>query len=200
MPSWVSGCLCSLDVEPLCGDAGPEYRGWVADAVRSCDDVPECGLRANASGRVRCLQHVRCGVQHRSVERKSSQPPWTLPSRPSTPPFPSRRAPSLADFLQIYRADDSPLYRRGNTVLLVILAWNLALILGTKSYYKQRNASRARKWDAMTAAEREAYLAGAKDAGNKRLVWLFVPFPRLGLLEPVWTGRRSRGRKLTVAG
>ncbi|KAI0876423.1 major facilitator superfamily domain-containing protein [Hypoxylon argillaceum] len=69
----------------------------------------------------------------------------------------------------IYRADDAPLYRRGNSILLGILSLNLVLYVVAKSYYVWRNRSRARKWDRMTPEERLIYLSDHQDKGNKRL-------------------------------
>lgn len=50
----------------------------------------------------------------------------------------------------IYRADDAPLYHRGNTSLMIINFLILGVFLGTKLYYVSRNKWKARKWDAMT--------------------------------------------------
>ncbi|KAI1127074.1 major facilitator superfamily domain-containing protein [Nemania abortiva] len=69
----------------------------------------------------------------------------------------------------IYRADDAPLYRRGNSILLGILSLNIVLYIVAKSYYIWRNRSRARKWDQMTPEERLVYLVDHQDKGNKRL-------------------------------
>ncbi|KAJ8127224.1 hypothetical protein O1611_g6413 [Lasiodiplodia mahajangana] len=69
----------------------------------------------------------------------------------------------------IYRADDAPLYRRGNSILLGILSLNIVLYIVAKSYYIWRNRSRARKWDSMTPEERLVYLSDHQDKGNKRL-------------------------------
>ncbi|KAI1313211.1 major facilitator superfamily domain-containing protein [Xylaria venustula] len=69
----------------------------------------------------------------------------------------------------IYRADDAPLYRRGNSILLGILGLNLILYTVAKIYYIWRNRSRARKWDQMTPEERLVYLSDHQDKGNKRL-------------------------------
>lgn len=51
----------------------------------------------------------------------------------------------------IYRADDRPKYRRGNTVLLVLNVSGLLLFLLTKVYYVFRNKQRDRKWSSMTS-------------------------------------------------
>lgn len=40
---------------------------------------------------------------------------------------------------------------------------------------------RARKWNAMSSVERDAYLAANKDSGNKRFV--FLPFRCVDMLE-----------------
>lgn len=69
----------------------------------------------------------------------------------------------------IYRADDAPLYRRGNSILLGILALNLVLYILAKNYYIWRNRSRDRKWNRMTQDERLVYLSDHQDKGNKRL-------------------------------
>ncbi|KAI1371953.1 MFS general substrate transporter [Hypoxylon crocopeplum] len=73
----------------------------------------------------------------------------------------------------IYRADDAPLYRRGNKQLLAILIMNMVLYCLTKVYYVLRNRSRDRKWNAMTAEEKLHYLATTTDEGNKRLDFRF---------------------------
>ncbi|KAI1452391.1 MFS general substrate transporter [Annulohypoxylon moriforme] len=69
----------------------------------------------------------------------------------------------------IYRSDDAPLYRRGNSILLGIVGLNLVLYILAKMYYVWRNRERDRKWNAMTSEEKLVYLADHQDAGNKRL-------------------------------
>ncbi|KAI1091747.1 MFS general substrate transporter [Rostrohypoxylon terebratum] len=69
----------------------------------------------------------------------------------------------------IYRSDDAPLYRRGNSILLGIVGLNLVLYVLAKTYYIWRNRERDRKWSAMTSEEKLVYLADHQDAGNKRL-------------------------------
>ncbi|KAI8944842.1 major facilitator superfamily domain-containing protein [Xylaria longipes] len=69
----------------------------------------------------------------------------------------------------IYRADDAPLYRRGNSILLGVLGLNLVLYVVAKSYYIWRNRTRAQKWDLMTPEEKLIYLSDHQDKGNKRL-------------------------------
>ncbi|KII91646.1 hypothetical protein PLICRDRAFT_51782 [Plicaturopsis crispa FD-325 SS-3] len=76
---------------------------------------------------------------------------------------------------QIYRADDAPRYRRGNSILLSICCVNLLVLYpGTKAYYVWRNRQRAKKWDNMTDAERVHYLTTTKDLGNRRLDFRFA--------------------------
>lgn len=74
----------------------------------------------------------------------------------------------------IYRADDAPLYHRGNTQLFGIAFGSLGVILFTKGYYMWRNRSRAKIWDAMTEDERAEYRYTTKDKGNKRLDFRFA--------------------------
>ncbi|KAI0135881.1 MFS general substrate transporter [Daldinia grandis] len=69
----------------------------------------------------------------------------------------------------IYRADDAPLYRRGNSILIGILCLNLVLYVLAKAYYIWRNRVREQKWDVMTPEEKLVYLADHQDTGNKRL-------------------------------
>lgn len=74
----------------------------------------------------------------------------------------------------IYRTDDKPLYRKGNKILLGIIAWNFALIIGIKFYYMKRNSTREQKWNSMTQAEKDYYLENTEDKGNKRLDFRFA--------------------------
>ncbi|OLN92096.1 putative transporter YIL166C-like protein 1 [Colletotrichum chlorophyti] len=74
----------------------------------------------------------------------------------------------------IYRADDAPRYRRGNSVLLGLVAWNLFLYASARAYYIWRNKVRAKKWDAMRPEEKVAYLDNNEDGGSKRLDFRFA--------------------------
>jgi hypothetical protein len=74
----------------------------------------------------------------------------------------------------IYRADDAPLYHRGNTVLFALSILSLALFLFAKGYYVWENARREKKWSRMNAEEREEYIETTKDEGNKRLDFRFA--------------------------
>ncbi|KAH8807508.1 major facilitator superfamily domain-containing protein [Xylogone sp. PMI_703] len=74
----------------------------------------------------------------------------------------------------IYRADDKPLYRRGNRVLVAITCLNIVVYLSTKAYYVFRNKQRDRIWDAMSDEEKERYRATTTDKGSKRLDFRFV--------------------------
>lgn len=73
----------------------------------------------------------------------------------------------------IYRADDKPLYHRGNTVLFALNIVAIALFLFTKVYYVWRNRTRERQWNAMSEDERIEYIKTTKDQGNKRLDFRF---------------------------
>lgn len=50
----------------------------------------------------------------------------------------------------IYREDDKPKYRRGNSVLLALNILGIVVFIGTKVYYVSRNRYRDRIWAAMT--------------------------------------------------
>lgn len=69
----------------------------------------------------------------------------------------------------IYRQDDAPLYKRGNSILIGILSLNLVLYVVAKAYYVWRNRVRELRWNTMTPEEQLVYLADHQDAGNKRL-------------------------------
>jgi hypothetical protein len=74
----------------------------------------------------------------------------------------------------IYRDDDRPLYTRGNKILLAICCWNICLFYFVKAFYIWRNKVKAKKWDAMSAAEQENYVLTTKDEGMKRLDFRFA--------------------------
>jgi len=74
----------------------------------------------------------------------------------------------------IYRTEDKPYYRKGNTVLICINAFACALFIATIYYYKTKNAKREAIWSKMSKEERKQYLATTKDEGNKRLDFRFI--------------------------
>ncbi|KAG2185723.1 hypothetical protein INT43_002158 [Umbelopsis isabellina] len=76
-------------------------------------------------------------------------------------------------YSNIYRANDAPLYRQGNKVLIGICVFDIFLFIGVKRYYIWRNKTRAAIWDAMTTDQKSEYLATTTDRGNKRLDFRF---------------------------
>lgn len=74
----------------------------------------------------------------------------------------------------IYRADDAPLYRRGNLVLLCINILAILLFIFAKFYYIARNRWKERQWEALSEEQRKEYLATTKDEGNRRLDFRFA--------------------------
>ncbi len=70
--------------------------------------------------------------------------------------------------------DDSPLYRRGNKVLLGMAFVNIGIYISTKFYYIFRNKQRDRKWNALTPAQQLEYIETTSDKGNKRLDFRFA--------------------------
>ncbi|KAJ5817341.1 Major facilitator superfamily domain general substrate transporter [Penicillium robsamsonii] len=74
----------------------------------------------------------------------------------------------------IYRTDDQPFYRKGNKVLLAIVAWNVCITIFIKFYYIRRNKTREQIWDAMDQEQKHHYLSTTKDEGNKRLDFRFA--------------------------
>ncbi|GEQ72882.1 hypothetical protein JCM33374_g6570 [Metschnikowia sp. JCM 33374] len=73
----------------------------------------------------------------------------------------------------IYRADDKPLYKRGNQNLVAVAAAAIPLLILVKVYYVWRNNQRDKIWNAMSYEEQEAYLTSTTDEGNKRLDFRF---------------------------
>lgn len=73
----------------------------------------------------------------------------------------------------IYRTDDKPLYKRGNSQLIAINVACIVLYGLTKVYYVQRNKWKKGKWEAMTKEEQAHYLEHSEDKGNKRLDFVF---------------------------
>ncbi|KIM42177.1 hypothetical protein M413DRAFT_18580 [Hebeloma cylindrosporum] len=75
----------------------------------------------------------------------------------------------------VYRKDDAPLYRRGNSYLIGICLFNVLILYpGTKAYYVWRNRQKAKVWDAMTSEQKSEYFATTKDLGNRRLDFRFA--------------------------
>jgi MFS family permease len=75
---------------------------------------------------------------------------------------------------QIYRQDDKPYYYKGNKVLLGLVAWNIVLFVGSKTYYQWKNKQRDELWNGMSREERLHYLKTTEDKGNKRLDFRFA--------------------------
>jgi hypothetical protein len=74
----------------------------------------------------------------------------------------------------IYRADDAPLYKRGNSILISLVAYNIVLYAAAKLYYVWRNKSRDKKWNSLNDDEKLAYLEKEEDGGSKRLDFRFA--------------------------
>ncbi|CCE83302.1 Piso0_003877 [Millerozyma farinosa CBS 7064] len=74
----------------------------------------------------------------------------------------------------IYRADDAPYYRRGNTNLFIFSVIMIPIFIFAKFYYVGRNRHKERKWNSMTPEEQSEYINTTTDEGNKRLDFRFV--------------------------
>lgn len=71
----------------------------------------------------------------------------------------------------IYQPSDAPRYKKGNSALLGIIAFNLVVLYpGIWFYYTWRNKKKAAIWENMTSEEKSHYLATTTDEGNKRWV------------------------------
>ncbi|KAK1528238.1 major facilitator superfamily transporter [Colletotrichum paranaense] len=75
----------------------------------------------------------------------------------------------------IYQPSDAPRYFKANKGLLVICIWMCVVQYPfTYFYYRWRNNSKAKKWDAMTPEQQHDYRANTTDKGNKRLDFRFA--------------------------
>lgn len=77
---------------------------------------------------------------------------------------------------EIYRADDSPYYYRGNKVLISICAFALAIFMVQREYLRYLNRRKDRTWQVMTTEEKLRYQDDRKareEEGNKRLDFRF---------------------------
>ncbi|KAK6884880.1 putative transporter [Candida tropicalis] len=74
----------------------------------------------------------------------------------------------------IYRQDDLPLYRRGNTQLFILELATIPVILLAKAYYVFKNRRRDKIWNAMTEEEKEDYRNNTKDEGTRRKDFRFA--------------------------
>ncbi|SCV03025.1 LANO_0G01684g1_1 [Lachancea nothofagi CBS 11611] len=75
---------------------------------------------------------------------------------------------------QIYRADDKPLYHRGNMQLFFVSLSLIPLLIFTRAYYAYRNKQKKNAWNALNEEERRDYPLTTTDAGNRRLDFLFA--------------------------
>ncbi|KAH7336835.1 major facilitator superfamily domain-containing protein [Rhizoctonia solani] len=77
-------------------------------------------------------------------------------------------------YANIYRADDAPLYKRGNRVLIGICSMNITLYGLVWLFYRTVNKRRDRIWNSWTKEEQTKYLETTNDKGNKRLDFRFA--------------------------
>ncbi len=80
----------------------------------------------------------------------------------------SVQAGDVAAFF-IYRDDDKPKYRRGNTNLIAINVLAIVLFLAARAYYVFQNRRREKIWNAMSEQERNSYIRETEDQGSSRL-------------------------------
>ncbi|OTA99704.1 hypothetical protein M426DRAFT_67290 [Hypoxylon sp. CI-4A] len=74
----------------------------------------------------------------------------------------------------IYRDDDKPKYRRGNTALLFINLVSILVFLLTKLYYVWRNKQKERIWNSLTEEQQVEYRKTTKLQGSRRLDFRFA--------------------------
>ena len=74
----------------------------------------------------------------------------------------------------VYRDDDKPKYRRGNTSLIAINILAIFVFLAAKAYYVLENQRREKIWNAMSETERADYIKQTQEQGSKRLDFRFA--------------------------
>ncbi|KAK3376260.1 major facilitator superfamily domain-containing protein [Lasiosphaeria ovina] len=74
----------------------------------------------------------------------------------------------------IYLDYDKPLYKDGNTKLVIINLLSIGLFLFTKAYYVYRNKQKKRVWEALTEQERITYVRTTRLQGSRRLDFQFA--------------------------
>ncbi|KAF2829907.1 MFS general substrate transporter [Ophiobolus disseminans] len=77
-------------------------------------------------------------------------------------------------FSNIYQANDRPMYRRGNRVLVGVCVLNIFLYAFSKVYYTWRNKQRDKQWNAFTVEQKLDYMNTTTDEGSKRLDFRFA--------------------------
>ncbi|ORY92516.1 major facilitator superfamily domain-containing protein [Leucosporidium creatinivorum] len=75
---------------------------------------------------------------------------------------------------QIYRADDKPLYRRGNKILVVIVFVTLISFVAQRWILMRMNAKKEEAWSKLSTEEQEDYIVNGPDIGNKRIDFRFA--------------------------
>ncbi|KAI1857493.1 hypothetical protein JX265_011228 [Neoarthrinium moseri] len=74
----------------------------------------------------------------------------------------------------IYREDDKPHYRRGNSTLLLVNLASVLVFLLTKLYYVYRNRQREWQWRALSEEQRAEYRRNTMVQGSRRLDFRFA--------------------------
>ncbi|EMD39015.1 hypothetical protein CERSUDRAFT_151842 [Gelatoporia subvermispora B] len=74
----------------------------------------------------------------------------------------------------IYRADDAPLYKRGNRALIGITVMNIFLYIFTYFFYRGLNKRRDKIWNSWTPEEQQKYLDTTTDQGNEKINFRFA--------------------------
>ncbi|KAK0609606.1 major facilitator superfamily domain-containing protein [Bombardia bombarda] len=74
----------------------------------------------------------------------------------------------------IYRDADKPLYIRGNKILLALCCFNIVMFYAVKAFYMWRNKVRERRWNALSAQEKDDYILDTTDEGQKRWDFRFA--------------------------
>lgn len=59
-------------------------------------------------------------------------------------------------------------------MLIAITSFNIVFVLGMKAYYMWRNKQKEKQWNALTAEQKDDYLANTTDQGSKRLDFRFA--------------------------
>ncbi|KIM82053.1 hypothetical protein PILCRDRAFT_71383 [Piloderma croceum F 1598] len=75
---------------------------------------------------------------------------------------------------QIYQADDSPYFKRGNIINIVFTGTAVILWFVQKFYYRYRNSRNSRRWSALNENERREVEEYQEKQGNRSIAFVFT--------------------------
>ncbi|KAJ6529026.1 MFS general substrate transporter [Mycena vulgaris] len=75
---------------------------------------------------------------------------------------------------QIYRADDAPDFKRGNSINIAVAGFTTLLWMAQKYYYRRRNLENARRYAVLSAEAQQQEDGAAEKRGNRGLTFRYT--------------------------